>query len=312
MSPDTPPIDAAHIDTVPALDIGGSHVTAALVDPAAGAVVPGSVHRSSLDAAATAEDIVDGIVGTGARLASAAGATWGVAVPGPFDYQAGRAWFAGVGKFESLYGVDLGSMLTARLPGPPASVRFLNDADAFLLGEWRFGAASGHDRCVGLTLGTGIGSAFLADGAIRQQGPVVPPEGRVDLLRIDGEPLEDTVSSRAIRAAYQRRTGMPPPDVAEIARRGATGDATAAAVLSEAFTRLGEALSPWLRAFGTTVLVVGGSMVGSWPLIGPPLRAALGGDHGRPLTVTVAAEPEHATLLGAAIHAASAHAAHEP
>lgn len=304
--------------SVPVLDIGGSHVTAALVDPALGSVVPGTVHRAPIDPAAGAEAIVGGIVDTGARLTAAAGATWGVAMPGPFDYQAGLAWFAGVGKFESLYGVDLGSMLTARLPGPPASVRFLNDAEAFLIGEWRFGAASGHDRCVGLTLGTGIGSAFLAGGVIRQDGPGVPPEGRADLLSIDGKPLEETVSSRAIRAAYQRRNTTADEtevdvDVAEIAHRALSGsDPDATAVIESAFTRLGETLRPWLKAFGATALVVGGSMVGSWSLIGPPLRAGLDSDYEGRLTVTVAAEPEYAALLGAATYAKTAPAVHDP
>jgi glucokinase len=41
---------------------------------------------------------------------------------------------------------------------------FVNDAHAFLLGEAAVGAAAGHHRTVGITLGTRVGSAFLHEG----------------------------------------------------------------------------------------------------------------------------------------------------
>lgn len=105
------------------------------------------------------------------------GARWGVAVPGPFDYAKGVALFAGVGKFEALYGVDVRAALLGGLWQRPGDVVFLNDAHAFLAGEWTGGAAHGHRRAVGITLGTGVGSAFLADGLIREDGSGVPPGG---------------------------------------------------------------------------------------------------------------------------------------
>ena len=154
-----------------------------------------------------------------------------MAIPGPFDYERGIGLFADVGKFESLYGVDVRDALLAGLPGPPGSIVFLNDADAFLWGEWLFGAAAGHERCVGITLGTGIGSAFIADGELRHDGPGVPPEGRVDLLQIGGLPLEEVVSARAIERLYQERTGVVPDGTAFVARQARNGDKTAASVL---------------------------------------------------------------------------------
>ncbi len=300
---------------VPVLEIGGTHVTAALVDLGAGDVVSGSVHRDPLDSSGSAQRIVEAIVRCGARLPAGTGLPWGVAVPGPFDYEGGVALFTGVGKFEALYGTDLRAALADGLPQRPVGVRFLNDADAFLLGEWRSGAAVGHRRCVGLTLGTGIGSAFLADGVLRDGGPQVPPEGRVDLLRVDGRPLEDVVSRRAIRAAYRTRAsssggGQEVPDVAEIAARARRGERIARSVLDTAFEALGGALAPWLAAFRATALVVGGSMTGSWDLIGPALSEGLagaGGGEGVRVAVRVAGRPDQAALLGAAWHATSGH-----
>ena len=289
---------------VPVLEIGGSHVTAALVDLPAAAVMPGTLWRDPLNASGPAPAILESIITCARGLPAPRGAAWGVAIPGPFDYRQGVALFTGVGKFDSLYGMNLGAALAPRLPGPAGHLRFLNDAHAFLRGEWLFGAAAGHDRCAAITLGTGIGSAFLLHGQIQHDGPAVPPQGRVDLLRINGRPLEEVVSSRATTGAYRRRGAATVTGVAEIASR-ATNDPIAADVLHTAFERLGAALAPWLASFRATVLVAGGAMTGSWNLIKPALLAGLT-LHGQlpvPLTVSVAACGDHAPLLGAAVHA---------
>jgi glucokinase len=39
-----------------------------------------------------------------------------------------------------------------------------NDASCFLRGEWRLGQARGYKNAIGLTLGTGVGGAFVIDG----------------------------------------------------------------------------------------------------------------------------------------------------
>ncbi|WP_433177517.1 ROK family protein [Actinoallomurus sp. CA-150999] len=279
----------------PALEIGGSHVSAALVDPSSWVV---RARREPLRPDGTAAEIVDRILRSARELA-AGPATWGVAVPGPFDYDRGIALFEGVGKFDALHGTDLGAILLGGLPGPPSSVTFLNDAIAFLLGEWKAGAAAGHRRVAGITLGTGVGSAFLVDGRPVTDGPDVPPEGRVDLLTWDDHPLEETVSSRAIRARY---TGGPAADVAEIAGRARAGETAARILLTETFTALGQALAPWLTRFGAEVLVVGGSMVASWDLLGPPLMAGLAAAGG-PSIALPAGNLRDAALIGATVYA---------
>lgn len=318
---------------VPALEIGGSHAVAAMVDLAAGAVVPGSTRRQDLNPSGSAGDILGKVVTCGAKLAAGPGERWGVAVPGPFDYAKGVGLFAGVGKFEALYGTDVGGVLMARLPGPPAGVAFLNDAEAFAWGEWLFGAAVGCRRCVFVTLGTGIGSAFLAHGTVQRSGPGVPPEGRVDLLRIGGRPLEEVVSTRALERGYARRAGAGAKTVAEVADLARARDPVAATVLNSAFRELGAALRPYLAVFAPQVLVVGGAMTGSWDVIGPPFEeglrggaaasgeaaasaraagsggaAASGGAGGArgtfgELTISVAANSADAALLGAAAYA---------
>jgi glucokinase len=203
---------------------------------------------------------------------------FGVAIPGPFDYDAGIGRYEGVGKFESLYGVDVRGAIADALGMAPTQGRFINDADAFLIGEWSAGAARGADRAAGITLGTGIGSAFLDRGTIVADDPRVPPEGRVDLLRIDGRPLEDTVSSRAILRRVAEHGGLLAGgdlDVKQLADRVRAGDAQVWQVFGEAFGPLGRAIAPYLRHFDAAVLVVGGSMAQSLDLIEPHLVGGL-------------------------------------
>jgi glucokinase len=289
----------------PVLEIGGTHVTAALVDPAAGRVLEST--REPLAADAPADGLLSAILGCAGRLGPLPGASWGVAVPGPFDYERGIALFTGVGKFDSLFGTDLAAALRDGLAARPGRVVFLNDAHAFALGEWAAGAAGGHARAVGITLGTGVGSAFLADGALVDRGPDVPPRGHVHLLTVAGGPLEDSVSKRAILRRYARAAGGPQDprlDVADIAALARRGDRAAHGALDDALLALGGALAPWLTAFGATVLVVGGSIAASWDLIAGPLRTGIHrAAPGSRTAVTRARRPTDAALLGTAWHA---------
>ncbi len=289
-------------DRVPVLEVGGTHVSAALIDVAGWSIAPDTLCRRSLDGQASARALLDAFVAAARTLDGEAGARWGVAMPGPFDYTSGIALFEDVGKFDSLHGVDVRAALCAGISPRPESVSFLNDADAFLLGEWLHGAATGYRRCAAVTLGTGIGSAFLVDGEIVGSGPDVPPGGRAHRLYVDGRPLEDVVSRRAIRSAYRAATGDAGADVRDIADRARGGDFVAREVIDTAMDRLGKALAPWLQRFGAEVIVIGGSMSASWDLFGPAFVAQLRD----PIPVVVGYDREHAPLLGAARYALTA------
>ena len=292
-----------HAQRVPVLEVGGTHVSAALIGTGEWAIVPGTLTRYQLDSELSAQALLDAFVGAARTLSTPPGACWGVAMPGPFDYARGIALFEDVGKFDSLRGVDVGAALCRGISPSPESVSFLNDAEAFLLGEWLHGAATGYRRCAAVTLGTGVGSAFLADGEIVGSGPDVPPDGRAHHLYIDGRPLEDYVSRRAIRAAYRDATHDASADVRDISDRARAGDPVAHAVIDAAMGRLGVALAPWLARFRAEVVVIGGSMSASWDLFGPPFVAHLR----QPVDVVVAQDREHAPLLGAARHALTSH-----
>src|SRR5690606_20272152 len=67
-------------------------------------------------------------------------------------------------KFQSLYNLNVRQELSRRLSIPPEHIRFINDAASFLQGEVFCGAGRDYKRVLGLTLGTGLGSAICKEG----------------------------------------------------------------------------------------------------------------------------------------------------
>lgn len=271
---------------VPVLEIGGSHVTAAMVS----AGVVAQVHRAGLDSKASAESVIGELCDAARQLPLAKGLA--VALPGPFDFEAGVAWYE-LDKFAALHGRDLGLSLRERLG--LEQVVFLNDAEAFTVGEWSAGELRGLDRCVGITIGTGIGSAFLDNGSAVRTGKTVPSGGELYRTSYDGRPIEDWISARAILGRYADKLGSPPPrstGVKEIAEAARAGDAVAKSALVESFQVLAHALLPWLERFGATRVVLGGSIAGAFDVVAEVFR----------FPVSATADAERSALIGAALH----------
>lgn len=282
------------MNAVPVLEIGGSHVTSALVDLQADR--PLDRHDLPLPLQAGREELLDAFLTAGRRLDAPAAARWGVAIPGPFDYLRGIGRFERVAKFEALNGVDVGAALRAGLGTP--TVAFLNDADAFGVGEVAAGAAQGHRRAVCLTLGTGIGSSFLADGLPVKSGDQVPPDGFVYALRHRDRDLEDWMSRRALRRAYQAATGQD-LDVIDIARQARAGDAAALTAWQVGLAAMTQTLAPWIQRFEADIVVIGGAIARAWDLVGPLATEGFAAA-GAPVEVVPAGRADDAALFGAA------------
>ena len=245
------------------MDVGGSHVTAALVED--GRVTARA--EADLDPHGSADEILGTIAGVGLELGLHQ--RWTLAFPGPFDYERGVGTFEGVAKFGAIAGLELTAELGARLG---SRVGFVDDADAYVMGEWVAGAARGHGRVIGVTLGTGVGAAFLEDGYPQAGGPGVPPGGNLYPFDYVGRPIEDTVSTRALLASY----GVDGVSVRELFERARAGEASARSVVDSTMEHLGRFVAPFIADFGATIFVVGGSISQSWDLIEPALRRGLG------------------------------------
>ena len=288
---------------VPVAEVGGTHLSVALVDVASSQLVEASRRDVSLDAHANADTLLDQIASEINALGAPKGEPLSFAMPGPFDYERGIGHFRGIGKFESLDGVNVADELQRRLSGQSRRIVFLNDGEAFLLGEWASGALRTHERCMAITLGTGVGSAFLVKGDIVRKGFGVPFEGEVHTLRHQGAALEDVVSRRRLLEAYAAlRPGSESLDVADIALNARAGDDAACQVFAHVFTALGEALASTIVNFAATALVVGGGISRAWELVEPPLRLALvRNGASESLVIQRATNLDDSALVGAAI-----------
>jgi len=252
-------------------DVGGSHVSATVCRD--GAYRFGPVVSAPHPAEQSSEAFIGLLCSLGAEASAGFAGISGaeLAIPGPFDFAAGVSRMRH--KLPYLYGVDLRQPLAERFGWQGAQVRFLLDSAAFLLGEIGAGAARGVSRAVGITLGTGIGSAFAVDGQLVTEGPGVAPGGEIWNLPYEGGIVEDALSTRGIQANYKRRTGVI-PDVAKIAA-GAAEDRDAAAVFAEFGRHLGLALRMVLSEFAPQVVVLGGGISRSASLFLPAAQSQL-------------------------------------
>jgi glucokinase len=282
---------------VGALEIGGTHVSAGRIDIARARMDPYGIRRFPLGAESSRDELVGVISRAALEVTLPEIGRWGVAVPGPFDYERGVSKIRGVAKLDALYGVDVRDRLSRDLRLAPDHVHFLNDAQAFILGEWWAGAAKGHARAMGVTLGTGLGSGFIADGHAVVSGPDVPPDARLDLVAFRGGAVEDVVSSRGIVAAFGVKV-----EVAEIAQRAQDDEVKARAVFRDFGSALGEFLEPWVVRFAPTCVVFGGSITRAWDLFAGAFLDACP-EAARLDRCGPADHLDEAPLLGAALHA---------
>jgi len=275
-------------------DVGGSHVAAAVCF--AGSYRLGRVVSVPHPEEESAEAFISMLHALGVEAASGFGPVEGAALafPGPFEYENGISRMTH--KLPYLFGIDLRQALAARFGWLPLQIRFLKDASAFLLGEIGAGAAKGVSRAVGITLGTGIGGAFAVDGHVVTEGKGVPPGGEIWDLPYLGGIIEDSVSTRGLRAFYKRRTGAD-REVSELAKMAGT-DPAAAEAFQEFGHHLGVALHGALAEFAPQVIVLGGGISRSPQLFLPAAQKeldALGAE------LRVSALLDNAALAGAGV-----------
>ncbi len=260
-------------------DIGGSHITCALIDLEHQMILPETRVTIPVDNTASADVILEvwseavGEAILGIAVDELAGI--GFAMPGPFDYVKGIALFERVEKFLGLYGVNVSEGIRKRLKLPErVAFRYMNDATAFAVGEAWMGVAEGTKKSVAITLGTGFGSAFIDAGIPVVERNDTPKMGCVWHLPYKDGIADDSFSTRWFVKQYTALTGETASGVKEIADI-ARKDPKVAALFVEYGDGIGEFLGPWLNLFEAEVLVVGGNMVGASDLFLPAFEKAL-------------------------------------
>jgi Transcriptional regulator/sugar kinase len=260
-------------------DIGGSHISCAVIDLDSKTIIKETFASEEVNNKAEATDILDrwatAIKHSLEHISADELAGIGFAMPGPFDYEKGIALFTAQNdKFEKLYGINVVDELRARLSiNADSGIRFMNDATAFAVGEAWFGMGKDYSRTLSITLGTGFGSAFVADGIPVVEGNEVPEMGCVWHLPYKGSIADDNFSTRWCIKRYKELSGVEVNGVKQIAEE-AENDKVAKQVFEEFGSNLGEFLSPWMSKFGAEALVIGGNISKAYRHFGQPLENA--------------------------------------
>lgn len=199
-------------DLVLGVDIGGSHITAKLVDLRIGGAVKETEVREPVNAKGAAEEIISvwcGVILRALAKSPSKVQKIGIAMPAPFDYERGIAWMQNQEKYDALYGLNVRERLAAKLSLPLYGIRFINDAESFLKGEAFNGAARQVSRAVGITLGTGLGSAKCINGAFE--------DANLWCSSFLGGIAEDYLSTRWFVGRYAELSGKQVLGVKELA-----------------------------------------------------------------------------------------------
>jgi len=209
-------------------------------------------------------------------------------MPGPFDYEEGISLIKDQDKFQSLYNQNVRNLLAHELDIEPASVKFMNDASCFLQGEVFGGAARDYNPVLGLTLGTGLGSAVCRNG-IAEDADLWKSPFREGIA-------EDYLSTRWFVARYQQLSGQTVTGVKELMEEDSP---FVQQVFVEFGANLGEFLVPQIKSNKAEAVVLGGNIANALPFFLPSLEKVIK-DHYLDVVLKKALLHEDASLIGAA------------
>ena len=274
------------------VDIGGSHITAALVDVSSGTILKGSVNREKIDSLADAEHIISNwciVMDKSLQFAANAGKI-AIAMPGPFDYQNGISYMKGMGKYDALYGMDVRKLLLSELKYEVNELHFKNDAGCFLQGEISHGPAAAYNLVVGFTLGTGFGSAFGRNGVATDADYWCHP--------FMGGICEDFFSSRWFVSKYNNYAGLVVNNVKELIDDIVIGGPLLQ-VFDEFSMNMGAFLTQLYKKQKFDCVVLGGNISNASTLFLPQLKYYIQ-TMAIPVPIYISAKGEMAALIGAA------------
>ncbi len=260
------------------VDIGGTHIISAAVDPVKGQIIDGTSFHAKVNHKASKDQIFK-------QWASAINQTIqqvkdqeikgiGFAMPGPFNYQTGIAKFEGTGKYLHLFDSHIENEFRPYLTNSDLNMRFHNDATAFGMGTCWLGQAKGYTKAMILTLGTGLGSAYFENGIPIVRRADVAPEGCLWHLSYREDIADAYFSTRWFVRNWNAQSNTKINGVKDLALL-AISDSKAKDIFNLFGKNLAQFLSPWMDKFQTEVLVIGGNIAKAFHLFNKPLQEGL-------------------------------------
>jgi glucokinase len=272
-------------------DIGGSHITAGVVEMKTRTIITDSIKRRKVNSADSAENIIaewsglmKEVTGNDINLRI------GIAMPGPFDYEQGISYIKGLEKYESLYGRNVKELLAEALRIPANHIRLKNDAGCFLQGETFAGSAQGYNRSIGLTIGTGIGTAAAKHGVAEDADLWKTP--------MKGDIAENFLSTRWFVKRYHQLTGKEIKDVKQLCEL-LPDNPSLQSLFDEFAENLADFLAFFIRQENPEIIIIGGNISNASDLFLPAVKTNL-----EKVSLNIPIKKsnlgEHAVLLGSA------------
>lgn len=257
-----------------AIDIGGTSIKYGLVK--SNHVIYCS--EMSVDSTASFAEIIhvfQAVINCARKKAEETGyciSSVGVSVPGPFDYKRGASMMKH--KYVSLYDIPLREYISEPL-AQNVPITFISDAGAFLLGALQI-LQIDNSRVCSITIGTGIGFACTENGKLKCN------EAGGPFLRLFSMPyrdgcVEDYISKRAIVSRYKSLGGLlyENESVKEIAIRARDNETAAKMVFSQVGSDIIIAMTPIMRQYQFSTLVIGGQIAKACDLMIPAMQKEL-------------------------------------
>lgn len=304
---------AAMKDVFIGIDFGGTRIKIGLI--AGGQLIADA--NLEADAALTFEQRLTDIGLEMSRLVFAGSYRLtgiGFAFPGIVNFHTGRILSKYV-KYPGAESVDLNRWAQANF-GVPVAVE--NDARAALVGEWKHGAGRGSSDLVLVTLGTGVGTGVLVNGApLRGKNFIGGNLGGHSTINADGvicncgnigcvESESSTWALARIAAASpgfseSRLAALDLIDFKNLFELAEQEDALAVSLLDRCLRVWSLCVINLVHAYDPEKVIFGGGIMKSSQVILPYIRQMLDKHawvSAADVELVVAAQPEHAGIWG--------------
>lgn len=275
------------------VDIGGSHITATLIDLVQKIEIIESWSRARIDSTGSADEIINAWAYTiensmGYRAIQPDKIN--IAMPGPMNYKMGICKIKDQDKYKALFNLNIKAKLAERLAFNPKKINFINDAACFIKGEVFNGSLSGVDDAIGLTLGTGLGTSYYTKGKAF--------DAKLWKMPFLKGIAEDYISTRWFVKRFAELSGITIKDVKELVEQHADSPHFKQ-IFKEFSENLASFLYKFIRRGMPLAVVIGGNISNAESCFLHDTREKLAKMMGYSFPVKRSILGERATLMGA-------------
>jgi len=295
-----------------AIDLGGTKVEAALVDPT-GTVYAPSRFRAPTGPQKTSEELalaVDEVLALALAALPADAELLGVGIgsAGPINEAEGKVSPLNLPVWREY---PLRDQVVASVPdGTPVILRM--DGICITLAEHWIGAGRGYDNVMGMIVSTGIGGGLIL-GGVTVSGPTgnaghighVEVAGLEDPCPCGGAGCVEAVASGPNTVRWARERGFTGTTGEELGAAYRAGDSVAQAAVEHAGWAIGQAIASATSLVDLEIVAIGGGFSHVTPDLFDHMRAAVARRHNFPFVTKVKIVPTGLSSDGPLIGAAA-------